>query len=177
MHGSRHGKDSGLQASRHEAIALPDRSVPSLLSAAFVCRNARDGLLPPADLSADDRGCALAGNLSSCYRLPHGVPTLLDRPNPEPAEWLGQRTAVRGRFGAESRSFLPASPSTLFLIPVGYNRAAALGGHACVFLPTVLRAAVPEGKGVPCLRFIILIICPGIPAAMLKLVHFWSFWR
>jgi len=48
---------------------------------------------------------------------------------------------------AKSRSFLPASPSTLFLIQVGNKRIATFGGHACVSLPTVLRDFVPECGG------------------------------
>lgn len=43
---------------------------------------------------------------------------------------------------------------------------AAFGRDACPSLSASHRAIVPEGKGVPCLKFIILIFRPHIPAVM-----------
>jgi hypothetical protein len=45
---------------------------------------------------------------------------------------------------------------------------ATFGGHACVSLPTVLRAIVPEGIGVLCLKLAIPIFNPGILAVMVN---------
>jgi hypothetical protein len=63
MHGKARHEASGLQASSHAAIALLVRAVPAVLSVALVCRDERDDLLPPADVSAHVRGCAVAGDL------------------------------------------------------------------------------------------------------------------
>lgn len=49
------------------------------------------------------------------------------------------------------------------------------GGRAYAFLPTVLRAIAPEGKGVLCLKFIIQNLNLEIPEGMAMFSLDWSF--
>ena len=86
---------------------------------------------------------------------------------------LGYGASVLCSFRAEFSTFLPASSPSLFLIPADLKRMATFGGHACLSLPTVLRAIVPEGKGVPCLKFTIPIFNSRIPAVMAAFGLWW----
>lgn len=118
LHGKASDEASGVQASGLGAIALFPCNLPSVLSVACIGRDERDDLLPPAYRPAHVRGCAFTGNLPHHYRLPEGPPAILARSHPQPERSLGWRTYLCSSCGAKSRSFLPASTSTLFLIPV-----------------------------------------------------------
>lgn len=118
LHGKAHDQASGLQARSLGAIALLVCTVPSVLSIAFHCRNERDALIPPDGASAHVRGRPLAGDLPRHYHLRGGPPVVVGSSNLGPESSLGQHIRIRGNRRAKSSSFLPASPSTLFLIPV-----------------------------------------------------------
>ena len=169
MHGKALDEASGLHASGIGAIALLRCTMPSVLSVAVIRRHERDDLLPPADFPAHVRGCALPSDPPRHHRLPEGPSAIVGCSSLGPEKSLGWRTSVCGSSRAKSRSLLPASPSSLFLIPVGYKRMATFGGHACVSLPTALRGIIPEGGGVLCVKSIILISNLEIPAVMAML--------
>jgi len=145
----------------------------SLLSVAFVCGDDRGGFLPPGNVPADVRSSALAGDLSCGYRLPEGSPSVVGCSSSGLQRSLGYGASVLCSFRAEFSTFLPASSPSLFLIPADLKRMATFGGHACLSLPTVLRAIVPEGKGVPCLKFTIPIFNSRIPAVMAAFGLWW----
>jgi hypothetical protein len=72
----------------------------------------------PADFPAHIRGFALAGDQPRHFRLPEGPPAVVGRSNLRPQRSSGERALVCRSSRPKSGSFLPASPSALFLIPV-----------------------------------------------------------
>jgi hypothetical protein len=130
--------------------------VPSLLADAVVRRHERDGLVPAADFAAAVRRRSLASDLPRPYRPTEGLVGEVVRCGSGSPRPLGVSAFARCRFRAESGSFVPASPATLFLIPADCKRMAIFVAVHPLSLAAVLRAIVPEGKGVLCLKFIVL---------------------
>jgi len=93
-------------------------------------------------------------------------------PIPKSQRPLGWGAFARFSSGAKSGSFLPASPSPLFLIPANCKRMATFRRHAHQSLPAFLRAIVPDGKSALCLKLIILVFRPRILAVMATCAHY-----
>ena len=119
LHGKARDKASGLQAGSLRAVVLLVCTLPSVLSVAAVCRDERDDLFSSAHHPAHVRGCTIAGNLSSRYRMSKSLPSVLDGSDLRPPGLLVYMAFVPGTSRTKSRSFLPAPSSALFLIPVG----------------------------------------------------------
>jgi hypothetical protein len=142
------------------------RTMPALLSIAFARWYQRDDCSPVDRRPAGICSSACAGNLPHRRRISRSASSFLDFSVFRSPPNLGFCTLARGDWRAKSRSFLPAAPTHLFLISAdGKSMAPLLDGHAFVCFLTVLRAMVPEGKGVLCLKFSIPIARPKMGAA------------